>query len=121
MTLLIEQTEHVLAVPDLEQSVGWWRQAMGFETVFETPGWVFMALDGARLRLGECPDAPCPRTLGDHSYFAFFHVTDIGAFETRLRAAGAEIRSGPVDQPWGLREMAVASVDGHRFMLGQPI
>ena len=64
MTSMIEQTEHVLAVPDLARSVRWWREAMGFQTVFETPGWVFMALGGARLRLGECPDALPAHALG---------------------------------------------------------
>ena len=121
MTSMIEQTEHVLAVPDLARSVRWWREAMGFQTVFETPGWVFMALGSARLRLGECPDALPAHALGDHSYFAFFHVTDIDALAEHLRVKGATIRSGPADQPWGLREMAVESPDGHRFMLGQPV
>ena len=121
MAVMIEQTEHVLAVPDLEQSERWWRQALGFQTVFVTEGWVFMARGAARLRLGECPDALPAHALGDHSYFAYFRVTDIDAVAERLRAMGATIRSGPTDQPWGLREMAVESPDGHRFMLGQPI
>lgn len=121
MTSMIEQTEHVLAVPDLARSVRWWREAMGFQTVFETPGWVFMALGGARLRLGECPDAPPVQAQSDHSYFAFFHVRDVDALAERCRTVGATIRSGPTDQPWGLREMAVESPDGHRFMLGQAL
>lgn len=121
MAVIIEQTEHVLAVPNLTQSERWWRQAMKFETVFITPGWVFMASGGARLRLGECPVALPAHALGDHSYFAFFHVTEIDSLAERLRNMDAIIRSGPTDQPWGLREMAVESPDGHRFMLGQPV
>ena len=121
MAVMIEQTEHVLAVPNLTQSERWWRQAMEFETFFKTPEWVFMASARARLRLGECPDALPAHALGDHSFFAYFRVTDLDARAEHLRVEGALIRSDPSDQPWGMREMVVESPDGHRFMIGQAI
>ncbi len=114
-------TEHVLAVPDLDAAVRWWREAMGFQVTFEIPGWTFLASGGCRLRLGACPDAPAVETLGDHQYFAVLHVEDVDAFHGRLTRAGAFIRKAPVDEPWGLREMAVQTPDGHRIMVVQAL
>lgn len=88
---------------------------------FEIPGWSFLRLGGCRLRLGECPDASHPADLGDHQYFAFIHVEDVDGFAARLVEHGAVIRKPPTTEPWGIREMAVQTPEGHRFMLGQTI
>lgn len=117
----IKMSEHVLAVPDLARATAWWRDAAGFDVTLEIPGWVFLRLGEARLRIGECPDAQAVSTLGDHQYFAVFHVDDVDALHDRLIGAGASIRKPPTDEDWGLREMAVATPDGHRFMVVQSI
>ena len=57
--------------------------------------------------------------LGDHSYVAYLRVDDVQAFCDRAAEAGAEIMKPLTDEPWGMREFGVRSVDGHRFMLGQ--
>ena len=71
--------------------------------------------------LGRCPDVPEARELGDHSYVAYLHVDDVDEFYSRAIAAGAEVLKAPKDEPWGMRELALRSPDGHRFMLGQTI
>ena len=119
--MTVTGAEHVLAVPDLAPSVIWWREAMGFEVVFELPGWTFLKSGACRIRLGECPDAPAVQALGDHQYFAFLHVDDVNGLHRRLSEAGARILKPPTDEPWGMREMAVRTPDGHRFMVGQAI
>lgn len=114
-------SEHVLAVPDLATATAWWCDALGFEVTFEIPGWTFLKLGECRLRLGECRDALAPKALGDHQYFAFIHVNDVDGLYRRLTNHGATIRKAPTDEPWGLREMAVETPDGHRVMIGQAI
>ncbi len=121
MTVTALYSEHVLAVPDLQAATHWWCEAMGFELVFSIPGWAFLRLGGCRLRLGECPDAIAPAALGDHQCFAFIHVDDVDGFAERLARHGAIIRKPPTSEPWGLREMAVQTPEGHRVMLGQDI
>ncbi len=71
--------------------------------------------------LGRCPDVPTAGQLGDHSYVAYLEVDDVDAFFRRAVAAGAEVLKAPQDEPWGKREVALRSPDGHRFMLGEPI
>lgn len=111
----------VLAVPDAQATGAWWNDVMGFETIMEPEGWVFVKRDACRMMLGSCPDAIPPETLGDHQYFAYINVTDIDAYHAEIAAAGAEILSGPADRPWGMREMAVRTPDGHRIMFGQDL
>lgn len=111
--------EYVLAVPDLAKTTAWWRDVMGFKLDFEVEGWSFLSRGDVALRLGECPDAIPPSELGDHQFFAFFFVDDVDAFHAEIVERGAKIQFPPRSQPWGYREMAVHTCDGHRFMVAQ--
>jgi glyoxalase/bleomycin resistance protein/dioxygenase superfamily protein len=48
-------------------------------------------------------------------------VDDVDALHAELFGKDALILRAPEDKPWGRREMAVATPDGNRMMLGQPI
>jgi len=47
----------------------------------------------------------------------WLQVPDVDAEHARLAAAGVEVLSNPVDEPWGLRECWVADPDGVRIAL----
>jgi len=113
---------YVLAVPNLQVSGDYYRSVLGF-TVREVgdPGWRFFERDGCIIMAGECPDAIPPRDLGDHSYFGYIVVTEIDAFHASVRAAGGELIKSLRDEPWGMREFGVRTVDGHRIMFGAPV
>lgn len=118
---MIRRADPVLAVHDLEVSARWYESVLGCERVDAVPGlWVFCRAAGTTFRLGLCPDVPPARELGDHSFVAYLHVDDVDAAYERAVAAGADVISPPADEPWGMREMALRSPDGHRFRLGQP-
>lgn len=84
-------------------------------------GWCFVVRDNCRVMMGECPDAIAPGALGDHSYFAYIILDDIAAYHAEIAPRGAKILAGPADQPWGMREMAVRTPDGHRIMFGEEL
>ena len=110
----------VLAVHDLARSAAWYRDVLGCETRDPDPGnWTFCRSGAIDFMLGRCPDAMPASNLGDHSYVAYLRVDDLRAFYDRALDAGAEILKPPTDEPWGMREFAVRSPDGHRFTLGQ--
>ena len=110
----------VLAVHDLARSARWYRDVLGCETRDPDPGnWTFCGSGAIEFMLGQCPDAMPASELGDHSYVAYLRVDDVQAFHDRAVGAGAEITKPLTDEPWGMREFGVRSVDGHRFMLGQ--
>ncbi len=122
----IESNHYVLAVPDLERSRRWYESVLGCETeVVDAGNWLFFYRDGVSFQCGRCPDALDVEALGDHQYFAYLVVDDVGAFFERARGevgdAGGEILKDPRDEPWGMREMALRTVDGHRMMIAQRI
>ena len=112
----------VLAVHDLEVSGAWYRDVLGCELDDVDPGnWRFCRAGAITIMLGRCPDVVAAAEIGDHSYVAYLYVDDVDAFHRRALEAGAGVLSPPHDEPWGMREFALRSPDGHRFMLGQPV
>jgi uncharacterized glyoxalase superfamily protein PhnB len=45
-------------------------------------------------------------------------VQDIDALYEDYKRSGAIIREPPTDYPWGVREMNVEDLDGHRLRVG---
>lgn len=116
----ITSNHHVLGVHDLERSRDWYERVLGCETeVVDEGKWHFFSRDGVTFMCGRCPDAIDPRELGDHQYFAYLLVDDLHAFHERAQGADADIIKPPRDEPWGMREMGLRTVDGHRIMLAQ--
>jgi uncharacterized glyoxalase superfamily protein PhnB len=112
----------VLAVHDLARSSEWYEQVLGCESNEVAPGgWVFCRQGAVTFMLGRCPDVTPASEIGDHSYVAYLRVDDVDAFHRRAVDAGADVLKQPRDEPWGMREMALRSPDGHRFMLGAAV
>jgi uncharacterized glyoxalase superfamily protein PhnB len=112
----------VLAVHDLDRSASWYSRVLGCERTDPDPGnWAFCRTGSVTFMLGRCPDAMPAVELGDHSYIAYLYVEGVDEFYARAVAEAADVLKPPTDEPWGRREMALRSPDGHRFMLGESI
>lgn len=119
---MIQRAMFVLAVQDLEESAGFYRDVLGFEVhEIGDPGWRMYVRDGVRIMAGECPDAIAPADLGDHGYFAYLVVADAQAFHDEVASRGAAILKAVRDEPWGMREFSLRTADGHRIMVGQEL
>jgi uncharacterized glyoxalase superfamily protein PhnB len=121
----ILRSDPVLAVHDLERSGAWYEAVLGCTLDHVDPGnWVFArspAEAGVTFHLGRCPDDAPAAEIGNHSYLAYLVVDDVDAFHAQAVTHGAEVLKAPTDEPWGMRELALRSPDGHRFMLAQPV
>jgi predicted enzyme related to lactoylglutathione lyase len=117
---MIHNSLFVLAVPDLEKSGAFYRDVLGFEIrEMGDPGWRMFVCDGCRIMAGACPDALPASQLGDHSYFGYLVVDDADAYYRRALSANIEITKPILNEPWGMREFGLRTVDGHRLMIGQ--
>jgi len=115
---MITDGRFVIAVPDLEKSANFYRDALGFEIVdMGAPGWRMFVRDGFRIMAGHCPNAIPPAELGDHSYFAYFVVDDVDAELERVKAAAVEIIKPIRSEIWRMREFGIRTVDGHASCL----
>ncbi|MCY3000569.1 MAG: VOC family protein [Planctomycetota bacterium] len=111
----------VLAVQDLERSVRFYVEQLGFTEDLRVDGWSFLSRGAAKLRLGHCPDALPISQAQDHSWFAYLHVDDARALHAELVAKRVELWHPLRDLPWGMREFAIVTPDGHRIVFGQEL
>ncbi|MEM9683762.1 MAG: VOC family protein [Pseudomonadota bacterium] len=117
---MITNARFVIAVPDLAASAAFYCDVLGFEVrEVGDPGWRFFVKDSCCIMAGECPDAIPPREMGDHSYFAYIDVDNVDDYFAAVRDAGAEVLKEPRTEPWGMREFAIRTGDGHRIIFGQ--
>jgi catechol 2,3-dioxygenase-like lactoylglutathione lyase family enzyme len=117
----------VLLVEDVGRSVSYYRDALGFETHAwevnpEHYGYAerdachlhFARFEGARAR-------PNHEEAPPDMFDAYFWVDDVEALHEELRGRGADLLHGPVDQPYGLRDIRVRDPDGYILAFGQQL
>lgn len=119
---MIRKTMFVLAVPKLQVSAAYYRDVLGF-AIHEIgdPGWRMYVRDDCRIMAGECPGAMQAAELGDHAYYGYWVVDDARTYFHEVSARGAEVLKPLRDEPWGMREFALRTVDRHRIMIGQDL
>lgn len=111
----------VLAVPDLEKSTSYFRDVLGFHVRWEdATDWRLVERDSVRVMLGCCPNDMRPVDLGSHSLFGYINVDDIDALHAEIIGRGASC-SAPMNRSYGMREVVVTTVDGHRIVFGQEL
>jgi len=87
----------------------------------DAAGWSFLSRDKFRVMLGECVDERPAGELGNHSHFAYWNVTGVDDLYQEFVGKGAVVSSKPANKPWGLREFALSTPDGHRITCGESI
>ena len=116
---MLTHPRYVVAVRDLARSAAYYGDVLGFTVEWrEIPGWRRFVRDECVIMAGECPDAPPARDIGDHSYFAYVEVDRIDDFHMTLAERGVEMIKPLRDEPWGMREFGIRTIDGHRMMFG---
>jgi len=116
---MIQEPRYVIAVPNLKTSSEYYKNVLGFEIHdMGDEGWRMFVKDRACIMAGECTDAIPPNELGDHSYFAYFVVESIDQYYESIKDSGGKILKEIQNEPWGMREFAIQTIDGHRIMMG---
>jgi catechol 2,3-dioxygenase-like lactoylglutathione lyase family enzyme len=111
----------VLAVNDIDVSKRFYVEKLGFVEDFSVDGWAFLSRGACHLRLGHCPDAVPMSKTPDHSWFAYLHVSDATSLYREIVAQGVTIWHQLEVKPWGMREFAIVTPDGHRIVLGEKL
>ena len=109
----------VLAVNDLALSKKFYTEKLGFAEDFSVDGWTFLSRGACKLRLGHCPDVMPMSDAPDHSWFAYLHVENARTLYDETVKNGVEIWHKLADKPWGMREFAIVTPDGHRIVFGE--
>lgn len=122
-----------LLVHDLEASSKFYQETLGFKHIFTMPGphgkpalvhlrWSKYA-DLLIASPEDGQEVPQPRGAGVALSFQmldrFEGSVDVLAKQAKER--GANIVSGPLDQPWNVREMIILDPDGYRLVFTAPL
>jgi lactoylglutathione lyase len=123
----VRRVDYVIRfVRDLDASVAFYRDVLGIPVKLIGDGYVEFETENVkfglydRSRLEELIGAVSREGSGPEGEVVFV-VDNVDPWVERLRGAGAEIRSGPVDRPWGHRTVHVADPDGFIVELAQEI
>jgi lactoylglutathione lyase len=121
----------ILAVADVERSVAFYRDALGFEVeaVYDDPPYATLVLAGTRLSLAEqghaAEDRPgvdleAPRDRGRANALLVVEVVDARAEHARLAELGIRFLAEPFEPPWGGCRFFCVDPDGYLVEIEQP-
>lgn len=121
--LVLSAASPSFTVNDLEKSLAWYRDFLGFvvEERWEHGG----KLAGVELRAGGVSfmigqdDWMKGRDRKKGEGFRLYCTTtqDVDALAERIEARGGKLDHGPRDQPWGTREFALTDPDGFKITI----
>jgi len=108
----------ILLVADVERSLGFYRDLLGFQVVYcfpsqREPQFVSLTIDGGKLGLGVTE-----AEVQSASTAIWVYTDDVDDAVARLREAGVQVIAQPADQPWGERVASVADPDGFIVHIG---
>ena len=120
----------ILSVADIETSLAFYTQTVGFEVTFTMPGDDGRLMHGgvrrgaSELMFGSNRDDLSAGDLqhlgaGVSLYFTVGDDEDLDALFERARAAGAAILQEPQDQFWGHRDWGITDPDGYRLFISK--
>ena len=121
----------VLMVEDIERSLRFYNDVLGFETSFTMPDENGVLVHASvrhgdtEVMLGLAREVPAELRphlgIGASLYFTVEDGIDVDAYCERARAAGGEIVQEPTDQFWGHRDWGIADPDGHRHFISKEV
>jgi catechol 2,3-dioxygenase-like lactoylglutathione lyase family enzyme len=110
----IRDAATVLQVSEIESSLRFYREILGFELDFEFGPYAGVHRGGMYLHL--CAHDTWKRPLGGGAVVIF--CDEIDAFHEEVKGRGATIRLAPTDEPYGMRDFVVSDPDGNVLTFG---
>jgi catechol 2,3-dioxygenase-like lactoylglutathione lyase family enzyme len=118
----VHQITPMLHVPNLDSAIHLLCDILAFEVKYREPGYAYLELQGAGLRVLEEPRRPI-QLDGKARMTVYVDVQDVDQLYDRLRPrlsqlAPADVEA-PRDKPWRQREFMVRLPDGDWIAFGQ--
>ncbi|MGI9400074.1 MAG: VOC family protein [Rhizobiaceae bacterium] len=122
----ITEQAAVLLVSDINISISYWRDQLGFKAVVygEPPEFAIMRRDNASVMLSQKPadhEIVPYWKIKDKLWNAYFWIDDAKSMFEEFSKAGAKIDYGLCEQPYGILEFGIQDPDGHDIAFGQDI
>ena len=135
MNKSLQRISPLLQVADLDQSITFYTQKLGFAECWrDENGFVILSRDGCDLFLGQKQTDVDLRNItarakadGFASYDLHFHCAkdSIDALWREFKDSGAPMSAafdkGPIDREYGIRDFSITDPDGYVIVFGAPI
>ena len=129
-TFPVSRVGCILAVSDVDRSVSFYTQHLGFavDALYDDPPYATLTRDGVRLSLAEqghdAPDRPgvamaVPEDPSRLPVVLVLEVADARDLHVRLAAEGLTFLADPWEAPWGGCRFFVVDPDGYLVELEQ--
>jgi catechol 2,3-dioxygenase-like lactoylglutathione lyase family enzyme len=117
-TLRLASLTPSLVVKDLQRSIRWYRDVLGFHVREEWKDHdvvtgVVLRAGSVDLRIGQDPDAADGRGNSKGVRIHCGTRQDIDSLAELVKSRGGTLAQEPTDQPWGVRDFAVKDPDGY--------
>lgn len=109
-----------IGVRDLERSVAFYRDVLGFKLLYSEPGFSYAAFEVGGMRFAVAAsetDGFTGRPPGDRHTGVGLVVTDVDAAHAELSSKGVSFPMPPAKQPWGGYMGIFSDPDGNLFYL----
>jgi catechol 2,3-dioxygenase-like lactoylglutathione lyase family enzyme len=119
------QVTPFMHVTDLEKAIVFFTDILGFKVPFRADNYAYIHRETVGFRLLEqtCAEEGAPP--GNRRYSYYIDVRDVDGLYAELKAKLDTLPEkdvyGPVDQPYGQRELLVLAPDGNLIAFGQAI
>jgi len=106
-------------VGDLDESIAWFRDVLGFEEIFKVPeaGWAEVSTSADGVSIGLEAGA----TAEGRGTTPVFGVVDVDAARSELEAKGVRFEGPTVELPGMVKLATFFDPDGNRFMFAQSL
>ncbi len=119
----IRQITPFMHVSTLEPALRFLTEIIGFDIVYRQPGYAYLQLGPAGLRVLESEEGAAIK--GSRGFRYYLDVADVdtvyAALKPKLAALPPGDVVGPVDQSYRQRELIILAPDGDLIVFGSPI
>lgn len=113
MPEIIQSTIPVLPSLDLQQSVDFYTNKLGFKEAARHPDYAILVRDGCELHFWPCTD----RNLSENSS-CYIRTGNADALYEEFRSKGVDLKA-PALRPWGMKELYVIDPHGNLLKFGE--
>jgi catechol 2,3-dioxygenase-like lactoylglutathione lyase family enzyme len=115
-TSLFRMAAPQLPALNLEQSVQFYKQSLGFRVIAEYPGFVILLRDRVEIHLWSCNEP----VVAENSS-CYIRLRDIESFYGVMQEQGVDIREVLETRPWGMKQFTVADPSGNFIRFGEAL
>lgn len=110
----------ILAVADMQETIAFYRDVLGFQVAMESPEYSIVSRDGATIHLTKAADDNVMACVRGHAEI-YIEVDDIAALWSRVEPLKDRYKlRGLIHQPYGMTEFHIADPNDCLVFVGQP-